>query len=138
MRCFMVVIRRKRKILGREDNTGVLVKGGKVVPATQTIIDAANAELRKKCARQRENDAEASIAAHDMIAGQSYSFIAIEGASVIRLDFRELAEMDFESIKRSNEQRVNEVGLEVIAHDMISGGLYDDVANGPVLTKKRR
>lgn len=82
----MVVIRRKRKILGREDNTGVLVKGGKVVPASQTIIDAANAELRKKCARQRENDAEASIAAHDMIAG----------------------------------------------------GLYDDVANGPVLTKKRR
>ena len=134
----MVVIRRKRKILGREDNTGVLVKGGKVVSATQTIIDEANAELRKKCARQRENDAEALIAAHDMIAGQSYSFIAIEGASVIRSDFRELAEMDFESIKRSNEQRVNEVGLEVIAHDMIAGGLYDDVANGPVLTKKRR
>lgn len=63
----MVVIKRKRKILGREkDNTGVLIKGAKVIPATQAIIDAANRELRKKCAIQRENDAEAAIVAGQM------------------------------------------------------------------------
>ena len=82
----MTIICKKRKILGREDNTGFLIKGGKVIPANYDIIDKANAELRKKCAKQKVNDAEASIAAHDMVAG----------------------------------------------------GIYDDVANGPVLTKKRR
>lgn len=67
----MVVI--KRKILGREkDNIGVLIKGAKVIPATQAIIDAANRELRKKCAIQRENDAEAAIAASQMWAGSSF------------------------------------------------------------------
>ena len=69
----MVEIKRKRKILGREkDNTGVLIKGAKVIPATQSIIDAANKELRKKCASQRENDAEATIAASQMWAGSSF------------------------------------------------------------------
>lgn len=69
----MVVIKRKRKILGREkDNTGVLIKGAKVIPATQAIIDAANRELRKKCAIQRENDAEAAIVARQMWAGSSF------------------------------------------------------------------
>lgn len=69
----MVVIKRKRKILGREkDNIGVLIKGAKVIPTTQAIIDAANRELRKKCAIQRENDAEATIAASKMWVGSSF------------------------------------------------------------------
>ena len=69
----MVVLKRKRKILGREkDNTGILIKGAKVIPTTQSIIDAANKELRKKCARQRENDAEATIAASQMWTGSSF------------------------------------------------------------------
>ena len=69
----MKVIRTKRKILGRDnDNTGVLIKGAKVIPVNHEIIDAANCELRKKCAKQRENDAEAAIAAKEMIAGSSY------------------------------------------------------------------
>ena len=69
----MVVIKKNRKILGREkDNTGVLIKGAKVIPATQALIDASNRELRKKCASQRENDAEASIAAQQMWAGSSF------------------------------------------------------------------
>lgn len=62
---------KKRKILGRtKDNTGVLLKGAKVIPANQARIDAANKELRKKCASQRENDAEAALASKEMIAGQ--------------------------------------------------------------------
>ena len=66
----MKVIRTKRTILGRtEDNTGVPVKNAKVIPANQEIIDAANAELRKKCASQKANDAEAAVAAREMIAG---------------------------------------------------------------------
>lgn len=134
----MVIIRRRKKILGREDNTGVLIKGANVVPANQKIIDKTNAELRKKCACQRENDAESQIAAREMIAGEFYSFIAIEGASVIRSDFRVLSEMDSESIKKSEEQRSNEVGIDAIAHDMVAGVIYDDVVSGPVLTKKRR
>lgn len=69
----MVEIKRKRKILGREkDNTGVLIKGAKVIPADQKRIEAINAELRKKCARQRENDAEATIAASQIWAGSSF------------------------------------------------------------------
>ena len=134
----MVILRRRRRILGREDNTGVLIKNGKVVPANQEIIDKANSELRKKCASQKENDAEASIVAKEMIAVQSYSFIAIDDASVIRSDFRVLSEMDSESIKKSEEQRSNEVGIDAIAHDMVAGGIYDDVVSGPVLIKKRR
>ncbi len=82
----MIIVRKKRKILGREDNTGFLIKGGKVVPANYDIINKANAELRKKCAKQKVNDAEALT----------------------------------------------------VARDMVAGGMYDDVANGPVLTKKRR
>ena len=84
------------------------------------------------------NDADALIAAKEMIAGQSYSFIAIEDASVIRSDFRDLSEMDSESIKKSEEQRRNSVGIDAIAHDMVAGGIYDDVVSGPVLIKKRR
>lgn len=135
----MIIVRKKRKILGREDNTGFLIKGGKVVPANYDIIDKANAELRKKCAKQKVNDAEALTVARDMVAGQCCGkSIPIDDALVIRADFRELAEMDFESIKKSEEQRKNEVGIGAIAHDMVAGGIYDDVANGPVLTKKRR
>ena len=64
---------KKRKILGREkDNTGVLIRGAKVIPANQATIDAANRELRKKCASQRENDAEATIAASQMWVGSSF------------------------------------------------------------------
>ena len=65
----MIILKRKRKILGRKDNTGVLVNGAKVIPADQDLIDKANAELRKKCASQRINDAEAVVAAREMIAG---------------------------------------------------------------------
>jgi hypothetical protein len=136
----MVVICKKRKILGRGDNTGVVIKGGKVVPANRDIIDKKNAELRRKCAKQKENDADALIAARSMVAGRccSNSFIAIEDASVIKCDSRELSRMDSESIMMSYEQQMNEVGLDVYAHDMVAGGMNDDMIECSVLTKKRR
>lgn len=65
----MVVIKRKRTILGREDNTGVLVKGAKVIPANQDAINKINKKFREDCARFRANDAEAAVAAKEMIAG---------------------------------------------------------------------
>lgn len=40
---------------------GVPIKGAKVIPADPKRIAIANRELAKKCAQQRENDAEAVI-----------------------------------------------------------------------------
>lgn len=122
---------KKRKILGRKDNTGVLVKGAKVIPAEQDLIDKANAELRKKCASQRINDAEAAVAAREMYAGAT---IPIKNAKVIPTDPRVLAQMDSESIQKSAEQQRNEVGIMEYAREMIAGPCDDE--KGKTLTKK--
>ena len=126
----MVVIKRKRTILGRKDNTGVLVKGAKVTPANPDLIDKANAELRKKCARQRINDAEAAVAAKEMYAGAT---IPIEDATHVQTDPEIIREMDAESIRKSAEQQKNEVGVMEDAKRMIAGSSCEQ---GPKLIKK--
>lgn len=66
----MAILRTKRKILGRaNDNTGVRVNNARVVPADQNRIAMVNHELRKKCEKQRQNDADASIIAATLYAG---------------------------------------------------------------------
>ena len=64
----MVVIDRS-KVGSRYKPVGVLIPGAKVIPANKDIIAEANAKLRKKCAKQKENDAEAAVSAKEMIAG---------------------------------------------------------------------
>ena len=123
----MVVLKRKRAILGRKDNTGVPVKGAKVTSANPDLIDKANAELRKKCTRQRINDAEAAVAAREMYAGAA---IPIEGATHVTTDPEIIREMDAESIRKSAKQQENEVGVMGYAKEMIAG------SKGPILIKK--
>ena len=128
----MVVLKRERKILGREENNnGVLIPGAKVIPANQDAINKANAKLRKKCASQRINDAEAAVAAREMYAGAA---IPIKNAKVIPTDPRILVQMDSESIKKSAEQQRDEVGVMGYAREMIAGPCDDE--KGKTLIKK--
>ena len=64
--------------------------------------------------------------------------IILQGAKLIKCDPKTLAEMDSESIQKSEEQRECKVGSNGKARDMIAGGDNDYVANGPVFIKKRR
>jgi len=68
----MVVIKRKRNILGREkDNTGVLIKGAKVIRTDPKILLAMDSESNKKSALQQKNEVGVMEYAREMWAGSS-------------------------------------------------------------------
>lgn len=133
----MVVIKRKRTILGRKDNTGVLVKGATVIPANQDAIDKTNAELRKKCARQKSNDADAAVAAREMYAGCTP--VPIKKAKIVPTDPRVISEMNSKFRKDAEIQRANYAAGLQSAEELWAGapGISTSEPNGPTLKKRR-
>lgn len=64
---------KKRKILGRtEDNTGVPVKGAKVIQTSSRILAEMDDESIKKSAEQQRNEVGVMRYAKEMIAGGPY------------------------------------------------------------------
>lgn len=63
------MVKTKRKVLGRSnDISDIYTINGRVIPADYKRIASINRELRKKCEKQRQNDAEALVIASTMYA----------------------------------------------------------------------
>lgn len=111
-----VIKDKQRKVLGRVEGNDVSLGKGRIIPSDPERIAAINNELRKKCDNQRERDAEATVLAHELIAGPEDEYFRKDtniGKYVGSYKKEEL-----------EEPKVNDLILNEIANDLLD--LYHD------------